>query len=476
MDSEKKPDIKGKIDDFFHKIFSPKHLMYTIVFFLVILIITILSLSPAPNLGNAVLFFATTFSLTFLILMVIGIFPQTHPYLLSSVKKFEPKKIVSLSVSLGISLIITLVYFLLGSSSQLPIQFMGWDFLLPSFFIIIYFGWNIVQIFFLRVLFEDFSTKMNERIIINKDDIKKNEYKSMVFLIISLIIPILIQIATFYGLISFFEPLNPSDPIDSLYWFFGWNISMYILIFLISWRLIVLFIKGVKNGTPNIFLSVFHILIWLYIWYKSFSFIYSFRSATQNLGIDIFRVLIDILLMSFTAILVLKGLGDKLYRFKIFNQNNIAFFLFAFTILYIEGQVIMILGAGSISGTYTSRSQVNLVNNFLILLVTIIFYWWYSEYILERNGLIFKKNFKKDEVIKIVQDFKSYLENSGALVTNKISKWEFENFLIKEKLKTKGEPITKEKEPPPKDTFTQNNYENLEREKASNDDNLDSTF
>ncbi|MFX0174970.1 MAG: hypothetical protein ACFE85_01915 [Candidatus Hodarchaeota archaeon] len=472
MNSEaKRVNFKGKIDDFFHKIFSPNHIMYTIVFFLVILIITILSFSPSPNLGNIVLFFATTFSLTFLILMIIGIFPQSHPYLLSSDKKFEPKKIVSLTISLVISFIITLIYFLLGSSSQLPIEFLGWDFLLPSFFIIIYFGWNLIQIFFLRILFEDFSIKLNERIIQNEINVKNNEYKSAFFLIVSLVIPILIQLGTLYGFIPFFEPLSPSDPIDSLYWFYGWNIAMFLIILLISWRLIVLFIKGLKNGTPNIFLSIFHILIWFYIWYKSFSFIYSFRTATQALGVDIFRVLIDILLMSFTAILVLKGLGDKLYKFKIFNENNISFFLFAFTILYIEGQVIMILGAGSISGTYTSRSQINLVNNFLILLVALIFYWWYSEYILERKGLIFKKNFKKDEVINIVSDFKSYLENSGALDTNKISKWEFENFLIKKKLKSK-----KEKEPISKDTSVLKYNDDINETNTLDHDNLDSNI
>ena len=469
----KKKDYKGKIDDFFHKIFSPNHLIYTVVFFLVIITITLLSFSPSPNLGNAILFFATTFSLAFIILMIIGIFPQSHPYLLSSDKKFEPKKIVTLAISLGISFIITLIYFLLGSSSQLPIQFLGWDFILPSLFIVIYFGWNLIQIFFLRILFEDFAIKSNDKIILNEGKVKKNEYKGIIFLIISITIPILIQLGTYFGFLSFFEPLNPSDPIDSLYWFYGWNIVMYIIIFLISWRLIALFIKSVKNGTPNVFLSIFHILIWFYIWYKSFSFIYSFRTAIQNLGIDIFRVLIDILLMTFTAILVLKGLGDKLYRFKIFNPNNISFFLFAFTILYIEGQVIMILGAGSISGTYTSRSQINLVNNFLILLVTIIFYWWYSEYVLERKGLIFKKYFKKEEVIGIVKDFKSYLENTGALSSDKISEWEFENFLTKKKLSGKAKSNKSEQEATSKvNSLSTNNEESYKENETNEVDSL----
>ncbi|GAH20756.1 unnamed protein product, partial [marine sediment metagenome] len=58
----------------------------------------------------------------------------------------------------------------------------------------------------------------------------------------------------------------------------------------------------------------------------------------------------------------------------------------------------MITGAGSISSTYTDLKQVNLANNFVILLITIVFYWFFSEYILEKKGLIVKKLFKQEEV------------------------------------------------------------------------------
>jgi hypothetical protein len=94
----------------------------------------------------------------------------------------------------------------------------------------------------------------------------------------------------------------------------------------------------------------------------------------------------------------------------------------------------MITGAGSISGTYTNRSQVNLVNNFAVLLITIIFYWFYSEYTLKKNGLILKQNFDQKDVIEIVTEFRSYLINSGALDSEKINDWEFQNFLKNKKL------------------------------------------
>jgi hypothetical protein len=150
--------------------------------------------------------------------------------------------------------------------------------------------------------------------------------------------------------------------------------------------------------------------------------------------------------MIFTAVLVIRSLGSRTFKFRIFNPNNLAFFLFAFTLIYIEGQIVMITGAGSISGTYTSRSQVNLTNNFIVLLITLVFYWYYSEYILEKKGLIVKKVFKQDEVIQFVSDFKDYLINSGALDSNKISEWEFQNYLKNKKLISEEKEVSAELE------------------------------
>jgi len=222
-----------------------------------------------------------------------------------------------------------------------------------------------------------------------------------------------------------------------LLWFNGWNIAMFAIIVIISWRLITIYFKSLRNETPNVFSSIFYILIWIIIWYRSFSFINSFRSVAQAGGIDFFRILMDILLMIFTTIMVLKGLGAKVTKFKILNENNLAFILFAFTILYIEGQIVMITGAGSLIGSYTDRYQISMLNNFLILIVTISFYWWYSEYTLQRKSLILRKAFKPEEVIVVVRDFKDYLINTGALASNRISDNEFQNFLERNKLDIK---------------------------------------
>ncbi|TES94048.1 MAG: hypothetical protein E3J90_13370 [Promethearchaeota archaeon] len=422
--------ITIKLDKYFHKIFSPSHIAYTIFFFIEVLLLIVFYFLGSTTLGDIGLFLATVFALSFILLMFIGISSRFESFLFS--KSLDQHKTIIFIATLGVSFVIVLLYFLFGHSTQIPIQFIGWDYILPGFFIIVYFGWNLAQIFFLKTSFEDIAFKANDRIMTNSNS-NRNKYFSIIFLILAISISISTQLGTYFAFAPFFEPQTPTD--SSLLWFNGWNIAMYVVIFFISYRLVFLYIKSINNNTPNIFSSIFFVLVYLIIWYRSFSFINSFRSVSSNtLGIDAFRAFIDIVLMIFTAILVIKGLGSRTFKFRIFNPNNLAFFLFAFTLIYIEGQIVMITGAGSISGTYTNRSQVNLVNNFAVLLITIIFYWFYSEYTLKKNGLILKQVFNQKEVIEIVTDFKTHLINSGALDSEKINDWEFHNFLRNKKL------------------------------------------
>jgi hypothetical protein len=422
--------IKIKLDRYFHKIFNPSHIAYTIFFFIEVLILIVFYFLGSTILGNIGLFLATMFSLSFIIMMFLGTYSKFETYLFS--KSLDQHKTLIFVGSLGFSFIVILMYFLFGNSTQILVQFLGWDYILPGFYIIAYFGWNMAQVFFLKTSFESISNKANSKILPNRES-KRNKTLSIAFLILAVLLPILTQLGTYYAFTPFFEPQPPDYSIEPLLWFNGWNIAMYLVILLISYRLVFLFIKSMKNDTFNIFSSVFFILIWLIIWYRSFSFINSFRSVT-DLGIDAFRAFIDILLMILTAILVIRSLGNRTFKLKIFNPNNLAFFLFAFTLIYIEGQFVMITGAGSISGTYTNLIQVNLANNFIVLLITIVFYWFYSKYVLEKKGLIVKKLFKQEEVIQLVSDFKSYLINSGALDSTKISDWEFKNYLKDKKL------------------------------------------
>ena len=428
--------IQELLDKYFYRIFNESHLLYTIIFFISAILIALISL--IPDWGDLILFLATTISLTFIFLMFFGLIPKLNEFLFSTDKKFDRNKIFGFLIAFGISFVIILVYFLLGHSTQLTIQFLGWDLILPTIFILIYFGWNLIQIFFLKVGFEDLSVKINNKVLPKSELSETKKYIAIIFLILGLAAPILMQIGTLYGFWSYFAPEIEGGPLDNLYLYIGWNAVVFIIIGITSWRLISLYLKSKKNETPNVFSSMFYIFIWIIIWYRVFSFTNALRGATQTTGTDIFTTILDVLLMVATAILVLKGLGDKAYSSRILNVNNMPFFLFAFTFLYIEGQIIMITGAGSLPQFFTDRNQINLISNFLMIIITIAFYIWYSEYVLERKGFIMRKHYNQEEVITIITDFKEYLKNNEALDTNKIGDKEFQDFLQMKKLEIKG--------------------------------------
>ena len=421
------------LDKYFHQIFNNSHFLYTIVFILSALLIALLSF--IPNIGNLILFLASTFSLTFLFLMFEGLIPQLKPYLFSSEKKFDRRKITCFLINYFISFFIILLYFLTSPSNQLTVQFVGWDITLPVIFITVYFGWNLVQIFYLRIGFEDISVKVNEKIVHKFGASKKKRLIDLILLALALIIPFLIQIGIFLGFLSEFLPQS-GDPTEPLIWYAGSNIIILVLLIITSWRLITLFHRSRKIGESNSYCSMFYILIWFLIWFRSFSFFSALQGIVQSTTeIEILSRFIDILLMLITAFLVLRSLGDKVYDSMIFNTNNMPFFLFSFTLLYIEGQIILITGAGSLTGVFADRNQINLINSFLIIIITVCFYWWYSEHALERKGFIVKKRFYPEDVVVLINDFKLFLESRDALDKTRIGEDEVRYFLDSKNIK-----------------------------------------
>ncbi|MFW9988155.1 MAG: hypothetical protein ACFFC3_05825 [Candidatus Odinarchaeota archaeon] len=388
------------------------------------LLIALLSLIQNTNMGNAILFLATIVSVTFIFLMFEALIPQLEDYFFSSEKKFDKWKIIIYLINLLISFILILIYFLNATSTDIQIQFLGWDVILPALFIIIYFGWNIVQIFFLRRGFEAVSDKVNDKISIKFGYSKKKEVIHFVLMILALVIPFLIQLGTFFGFLSKFAPGG-----DTIL-FIACNLVILLILIITSWRLITLYQRSKKNNSTNAFSSIFYILIWIILWFRSFSFLSALLNITEaSTDPNIASSLIDILLLVFTAVMVLRGLGEKVYDSFIFNANNMPFFLFAFTILYIQGQIIMITGAGTLTAIFANRNQINLINNFLIIVITVIFYWWYSEYSLERKGFIIKKHYNPEDVALVIQDFKEFLVINNALDPNKVGDEKIQDFL-----------------------------------------------
>ncbi|MHA2181553.1 MAG: hypothetical protein ACXAAH_09035 [Promethearchaeota archaeon] len=454
--------IQAFLDKYFHMIFNNSHFLYTIIFVLSSFLIALLSLIPSTEVGTGILFLATTLSITFIFLMFEGLIPQLERYLFSPEKKFDLRKIICFLINYFIAFGIILPYFLTGSSNQITIQFLAWDVALPVIFLVIYFGWSLVQIFFLRIWFEDVSIKVDDKINNKHGTSKTKESIDLILLIVAFITPVLLQLATFFGFLSDFTP-GPSDPQEPLIWYAGCNIIILVIIIITSWRLITLFYKSRKIGSSNSYSSMFYILIWLILWFRTFSFLNALRGAVQaSTEGEIIARLIDILLMIITAFLVLKSLGDKIYDSVIFKANNLPFFLFAFTILYIEGQIIMVTGAGSLTGVFADRNQINLITNFLVILITVSFYWWYAEHSLERKGFIIKKRFYPEDVILIVNDFKDYLETKGAIDSNIIGGLEVKSFLDAKNIKIQ------EVEPPKEEPIESEFLNKIEDEKTPN--------
>ncbi len=194
--------FKLKLDKYFHKIFSPSHIAYTIFFFIEVLILIVFYFLGSTALGDIGLFLATGCSLSFILLMFIGISPKVESYLFS--KSLDQHKTVIFIATLSVSFVIILLYFLFGGSTQIPIQFIGWDYILPGFYIIVYFGWNIAQIFFLKTSFEDIEFKENDKILTDSNS-NRNKYFSIIFLILAISISILTQLGTYFAFLPYFE-------------------------------------------------------------------------------------------------------------------------------------------------------------------------------------------------------------------------------------------------------------------------------
>lgn len=428
--------VRKFLNKHFYRVFDKSHVFYTIIYLISALLIGFLSL--ISGLGNFILFFATSISLTFIILLVIGIIPDAEQILFSGEDLVDRGKIISFLGVFIFCCIILVIYFIFGGSNRLTIQFLGWDILLPTFFIVIFFGWNITQIWFLRLYIEDFAEKAEEKLMSNKLRQKNKERISMIFLVIALLFPVILNIIS----IGYFSFTFTEESTETFATFVIIIILMFIVIGITSIKQIFLYLKSKENKTPNVFSSVFYILIWLYIWYRSFSFVNAFSSASQTTA-DVLTAVIDIILMVAVAISVLRSLGKKVRGVQIFNQNNIAFFLYAFTILYIEGQVLMLTGAGALKGVFSEAPQISLVNNFIILIVSIGFYIYYSSYILQQKGLINKTKFTSSEVITILSQYRNHLDSRGYIDLTSIDEGEFEMFLEEHNLNREEEKTSK---------------------------------
>lgn len=398
-------NIRKILHDQFHGILDEEKVMYTIVFFIGACIISLFSLFGNAQTWPLTATEATTliFFIGFLILMILAMIPSVKKYMFGPIKEWRLKLLI-MGISFGIAAVLTYL-FMDATGSTFPIYFLRHSVLLPVIFIIVFIGWNVIQIHFIKEGLEQVSMNTELKYFEKAKDQRKKIYYSRVFLILGLVSPFILHIITSVIFNIEFKAIGDTTIYNT---FLAWAILMGLLYFATDYWQLNLYRKSIENQTPNIFSSMFYTLLQIIFWFRSFGFINSFRSATKT-GSDIFIIVGNVFLLAFTSIMVLRGLAERVKKSRLLSEDSMPFLVYAFTILYVAGQVAMIL-----NGLQT-RDQVNIMNNALTLITSVVYYFWYSNYILQRKGYVQRNLLTLPEVSAMVDDLMATIiqENSG---------------------------------------------------------------
>lgn len=392
------------LHDQFHGILDEDKVIYTVIFFVGAIVVSMFSLFgsgetwplTATEIVTMILF------LGFLFLMLFAMIPSVKEYMFGSMKEWWRKIIISL-IAFGVSAIINAILFISLQPDRVPIVFLSHETLFPTIFILIFIGWNVIQIHFIKDGLKDVSENIQEKLVSAESDLAKKRTLAVVFMVLGQAIPILIHIFTvwgFWGDFTTYEtPGNPTPAeLTNLNTFIAWSVIMLIVILITNYWQIRLYKRSAENDTPNVFSNMLYILLWIIFWFRSFGFINAFLSSTSS-GSDIFLIIGNVFLLAFTSIMVLRGLAERVKKTQFISEDAVPFLVYALTTMYVAGQVIMIIWG------FGTRDQVNMLNNALILITSLIYYFWYSEYILQRKGYIPRDILTVEEANKAFDEF-----------------------------------------------------------------------
>lgn len=405
-------DLWTKFLNFLHEqftgIFDKGKVFFTLVFLGGAIMIALISFFKTEGAKVATNIFTLTFLLGFLFLMIGTFIPALSKHLFAEEGWFT--KIIITVIVFVLSLIITLIWNILGDDPGFTFQILRFSQMWPYIFIFIFLGWNILQIHFIKDGVNTVSNKVEKRLIIEQVDSKKKNIAAISFLVVSLIVPLMTHIFTVW---VFWVKLGDPVPPNFLAWVVIIGLSF---VGLDCWQ-VWLFIRSKKYGAVNVYSSFFYLLISLVIWFRSFGFITSFISALTSKGTNAINALGNIFLVILTAIFVLKMIATRVKISKKMNEDAIPFLVFALTIMYIAGQVVMIIGS---VGNPTNQYIVNLTNNSILLVSSIVYYLWYSQFILQRKGYIKRKLYTIGEIKGVMTQFAEEIKETAPAETEKI--------------------------------------------------------
>lgn len=323
-----------------------------------------------------------------------------------------------------------------------------------------FFGWNAFQIFFVKMSIENQAINAEAKFRIKNEDIENNKKQQkikirnylIVFIplfvhIVFVVLFILMDTAEFYSFLdtppSFIEKFTPeyfyynewvtenagtipsdlSNFVIFLTYYFPavwinyrpllavliWTILVLILIIALTAKQISLYKLSRKNETPNIFSGTFFLIFFIFLYLKLFAIINtgigmatpSGQSQPDNFLGQVVDWITSIVLMLITIFNLLRGFGKRVQarvgKAKI-TQFNLTFLMFLLVSTYWGGQWSLISSEG------LTKEGLRIATGFIVVIVYVGFYYWYSGWILERRGFIRKQSFTLTETKEMMTE------------------------------------------------------------------------
>ena len=393
----------------FTGIFERSKIFFTLIFLGGAIVIAFLALGKSNGFKNATNILTLIFVLGFLFLMICAFIRVLAKHLFAEEGWFT--KILITVMAFALSIIITLLWFHFGEDS-VTIPFFKFSQLLPYIFIITFLGWNILQIHFIKDGINSVSVKVENRLINGQVDSKKKNITAISMLVISLIVPLIAHVFTVWAFWADAQALT--DP-NATAKFIAWVVIIGLLFLGLDGWQVWLFVKSNKFHAANVYSNFFYLLISLVIWFRTYGFITSFVIAISTTGTNVFNAFGNILLVILTAIFVLKMIASRIKKTNKLNEDAIPFLVFTLTIMYIAGQVVLIIGS-------VSTNNVNIANNSILLISSVFYYLWYSQFILQRKGYIKRNLFTIEEVKGVMNKFADEMKVKSPHDSEKIDK------------------------------------------------------
>nr|MDO8110907.1 hypothetical protein [Candidatus Sigynarchaeota archaeon] len=424
--SERTEKLMKFVNDNFSNVFSRSHWVYTIIFFIAALFIAILRWFN--NSLPFAIYIATSLVFTFFILFVISTLDSAAPLVLEGTNF---KKLIIFLVIFGISIGLAVLAIL--GTNNLPTQYQLIT-MLPAIYMLVFFGWNFIQIFFIKKGLEDVSLKVEKKAFSTATSTDDKKGKGTGFLVLGIAVPFA-MLAGVIGLLFMDDNTGPTRSSGYLLWdstygqlvLLAWLAGMFILLGVASFNASLLFKQTVKHGTPSVFSSFIHMFFFIYILFRSYQFINAAGKAFRGSGtVSWANDLLDAVIMVITLLLLFKGLGSKLSRSSMFSQKNLPFASFLFATVVIMGNMVPILTIN----VESIQSIVSAGNAFMMMATAIIYYFLYLKRKLMQSDYLERDMYSLHEVQEMFAEYSDTL--AGKFTMDKATiRTEMEKFLIR---------------------------------------------